>query len=179
VPEPTGTKIKLKLPEVPRITLKIGPKGSPAGSPAPQVNGANGAAVNGAGRRNPFGGSTSVAATSPSLDQLEKARSMSSSVASPTTSNAGPVKSEEVARNSPALTAGQGFGAPSQAFSTPGLNESGMPPPSAPGNSNNYTPSGYAQSFNHQSQYHAPNPAFESKWRQPGKGQFRDSNLLT
>lgn len=173
VSEPAGTKIKLRVPEVPRITLKIGPKGSPAGSPAPQVNGA---AANGAGRKNPFGGSTSVAAPIPSLDQLEKARSMSGSVASPTTSNTAPVKSEEIARNSPALSAGQGSATTNQAVSTTGLNGSGMLPPLAPGNSQNYTPGGFAQSFNHQSQYHAPNPAFESKWRQPGKSKFHKSD---
>jgi hypothetical protein len=177
VPEPTGPKIKLKMPEfASRITIKIGPKGSPAGSPAPQTNGStsNGASVNGASRRNPFGGSYSSATPIPSLDQLEWARSMSGSVPSPTPSNAAPIKNEDASRNSPAVSTGQGpqHRASSLSVSTPGLNGSGMPPPSTPGLPHGYTPSGFAQSFNHQSQYHAPNPAFESKWRQPGKSKL-------
>lgn len=171
VPDPAGTKIKLKLPDAAsRITLKLGgTRGSPAGSPAPQANGSNsnGVPVNGAGRRNPFGGSYSSATPIPSLDQLERARSMSGSVDSPTTSNAVPVKNEET-RNSPAIPPGQNNRSMSVALSTPGLNGNGMPPPSTPGLSNNYTQSGFAQSFSHQPQY-TPNPAFESKWRQPGK----------
>jgi hypothetical protein len=94
---------------------------------------------------------------------------MSGSVDSPTTSVAAPAKSEE-ARNSPAILPGQNNRSTSVAVSTPGINGNGMPPPSTPGLPNNYTQSGFAQSFNHQPQY-APNPAFESKWRQPGKSK--------
>jgi hypothetical protein len=99
---------------------------------------------------------------------------MSGSVPSPTPSNAAPVKNEDVNRNSPALPAGQIQRTPSQVGSTPGINGNGMPPPNTPGLSQNYTSGGYAQSFNHQSQYYAPvpNPAFESKWRQPGKSKL-------
>lgn len=178
VPESAGPKIKLKMPEAPsRITLKIGPKASPVGSPAPQTNGVNGntAPVNGTSRRNPFGGSYSSATPVPTLDQLDRARSMSGSVPSPTPSNAAPVKNEDVNRNSPALPAGQtSYRAPSQAVSTPSVNGNGMPPPSTPGIPQNYTSGGYAQSFNHQSNYHVPtpNPASESKFRQPGKSEY-------
>ena len=178
MPEPAGPKIKLKMPEpAPKITLKFpGGKASPAESPAPQTNGMNGnaAAANGSSRRNPFGGSYSSSTPVPSLDQLERARSMSGSAASPTPSNSAPVKNEDGARNSPAIPSGyNNYGGPSQAVSTPGLNGSVMPPPSTPGlpNQNLYVNGGYAQSFNHHSQYQAPNPTFESKWRQPGKSK--------
>jgi len=174
VPEPAGPKIKLKMPEpTPRIHLKLGAKASPAGSPAPQpvIPNGSGVPINGAARRNPFGGSQTLATPVPNLDHLERARSMSGSVASPTPSNAAPVKNEEGAKDSPALSAGLNQRATSQTVSTPGLNEIGMPPPSTPGLPQSYASGGYAQSFNHQSHYHAPNPAFESKWRQPGKSK--------
>lgn len=177
IPEPAGTKIKLKVsnPDAgPRITLKFpaGGKASPRDSPAPQTNGAgnHGVPMNGTARRNPFGGSHSSATPVPSLDQLERARSMSGSVASPTPSSAAPVKNED-ARNSPAIVAGFNHRAPSQAVSTPGLNGNGMPPPSTPGLPNQYSQGGYAQSFNHSTQYHPPNLGFDSKWRQPGKSK--------
>lgn len=180
VPEPAGPKIKLKMPEpAPKILLKFGGgggKASPAESPAPQTNGSNGsdAPVNGTVRRNPFGGSSSTPV--PILDQLDRARSMSGSagaVPSPTPSNAALVKNEEGARNSPAIAAAYGYRGSSQAVSTPGLNGNGMPPPSTPGlpQQNQYSQGGYAQSFNHQAQYQPPNPSYESKWRQPGKGK--------
>jgi len=44
-----------------------------------------------------------------------------------------------------------------------------MGPPLTPGLSQGYTQSGFAQSFNHQPHYQAPDPSFETKWRQPGK----------
>jgi hypothetical protein len=158
----------------PKITLKFGGQGkaSPAESPAPQTNGSNGsdAPVNGTGRRNPFGGSSSTPV--PTLDQLERARSMSDSVASPTTSNAALVKNEEGGRISPVIAPGYGYRGNSQGASTPGLNGSGMPPPSTAGlpPQNQYSQGGYTQSFNHQAPYQQPNPSYESKWRQPGKG---------
>ncbi|KAH8679818.1 Bromodomain-containing protein-like protein [Tricladium varicosporioides] len=173
VQEPPVPKIKLKMPEpAPKITLKLGSRPSPVESPAPQTNGSNGTAVN--GRRNPFGSSQTAAAL-PSLDQLERARSASGSIASPTTSNAGAVKNEDGARNSPAVVpqAQNNYRAPSQTVSTPGPATSGMLPPTTPGlpNNNMYSAGGYAQSFPHphQPQFHVQNPAFESKWRQPGK----------
>jgi len=184
-PEPAGPKIKLKMPEAgPKITLKFGggkasPADSPAPQPAPQTNGSNGAAPNGLGRRNPFGGSQSSATPVPSLDQLERARSMSGSVPSPTPSNSAPVKNEDGARNSPAIPAGyNSYRGGSQVVSTPGLAGSGMPPPSTPGLQNLFSQGGYAQSFNHQPQYQPPNPSFDSKWRQPGKSKTSFPILL-
>ncbi|KAL3422143.1 hypothetical protein PVAG01_06299 [Phlyctema vagabunda] len=175
VPDPIVPKIKLKLPQAaepaPKITLKLGGKSSPVPSPAPQVNGSNGATL--AARRNPFGNSAVTATPLPSLDQLERARSKSGSAASPTPSNPTKVKNEEGARNSPAIlpSASQtlsGTRTPSQSVSTPPV--TGMPPPTAASNlQNSYTASGYAQSFNH-SQYAAPVPPFESKFRPVGKG---------
>ncbi|KAF4634844.1 hypothetical protein G7Y89_g3266 [Cudoniella acicularis] len=175
VQEPTP-KIHLKVnnnSEQKKITLKFGNRGSPAESPAPQVNGSSGTPANGT-RRNPFGGSNTSIAPVPSLDQLERARSASGSAPSPTTSNSAVVKNEE-ARNSPAVPAPiqSNYRGTSQTVSTPGLPTSGMLPPSTPGisNHNMYTAGGYAQSFPHphQPQFHVQNPAFESKWRQPGK----------
>ena len=171
--EPAGTKIKLKLPEAtPKITLKFGGgKASPAESPAPQtappvapqINGVNGFA-NGLTRRNPFNGSQSSSTPGPSLDQLERARSASGSAPSPALSNSGPMINDDVARNSPGITALNNYG-------TQGAPTPGMPPPLTPGLPNVYTPSGYAQSFNHHVQYSSPNPSFDSKWRQPGKSK--------
>lgn len=159
-----------------RITLKLsGQKGSPTPTPVVQPNNSNGNGpqANGTGRRNPFGGSASVATGVPSLDQLERARSMSGSVASPTVSSAGAVKHEDGRRNSPALAPNTNYRASSQAVSTPGLNSAGMLPPSTPGLGQTHSqPGGFAQSFNQQPQYPIPNPAFESKWRQPGKGKL-------
>lgn len=186
VPGPPGPKkIMLKIggnkapqpqpPQNPRITLKLaGQKGSPAPSPVVQSSGASGAngnghPANGTGRRNPFGGSVSAAVGVPNLDQLERARSMSDSVASPTISSATAVKNEDGRRNSPAVAPNPNYRASSQAVSTPGVT-AGMPPPSTPGVTQSYSQSGgFAQSFNHQLQYPVSNPAFESKWRQPGK----------
>jgi len=185
VPGPPGTKkIMLKIggnkgsqpqpPQNPRITLKLpGQKGSPAPSPAVQLNGTNGSgpAANGSGRRNPFGGQVSASTGAPSLDQLERARSMSGSVASPTIPTATAVKNEDGRRASPALVPTTSHPASSQ-VSTPGLNAAGMLPPLTPGATQSYSQSGgFAQSFNHQPQYPVPNPSFESKWRQPGKGK--------
>lgn len=189
VPDPALPKIKLKLgsasaPEpapAPKITLKMGGKASPADTPAPQLNGTNGNATI-AARRNPFGSASSAAVPTPSLDHLDRARSMSGSAASPTPSTSAVVKNEDGARASPAipLSAGHsqsGFRASSQTVSTPNI--TGMPPPSSttPGLHNTYSSSGYAQSFNHQSQYKAQNPAFESKWRQAGKGRRSFRNI--
>ena len=166
------------MPEsAPKILLKFGGgggggKASPADSPAPLTNGSNSSdvPVNGTIRRNPFGGSSSTPV--PVLDQLERARSISGSVPSPTPSNAALVKSEEGARNSPAIAPGYGYRISSQVASAPGLNGNGMPPPSTPGlpQQNQYPQGGYAQSFNHQAQYQSPTPSYESKWRQAGQG---------
>jgi hypothetical protein len=169
----------------PKITLKFGgsrasPADSPAPQSAPQTNGSNGVALNGLSRRNPFGGSHSAATPIPNLDQLERARSMSGSVPSPTPSNSGLVKNEDGARNSPALVPGyNGYRGGSQAASTPGLSGNGMPPPSTPGLQNIFSQGGgYAQSFNHQPQFQPPNPSFDSKWRQPGKSKQSLKTIL-
>ena len=187
VPGPAGAKkIMLKIggnkapqpqpPQNPRITLKLpGQKGSPVPSPAVPLNVANGngTAANGTSRRNPFGGSATTTPGVPTLDQLDRTRSMSGSVASPTIASAATVKHEDGPRHSPALVSNPNYRAPSQTVSTPGPNTVGMPPPSTPGlGQGNSQSGGFAQSFNHQPQYPVLNPAFESKWRQPGKGKF-------
>ncbi|CZT46934.1 related to member of RSC complex [Rhynchosporium secalis] len=174
-------KLQIKQPQaaVPnaaqqKFTLKFPGRPTPAAaSPTPtplaaiRANGSTGFAVsNGAGPRNPFASVTPA----PSLEQLERARSASGSVPSPTGSNPALVKNEEASRNSPAVLAPfDNLRASSQSVSSPGLATNGMLPPTTPGVSNAYNTGGFAQSFNHQAQYNPPNPSFDSKWRQPGK----------
>ncbi|KAB8305050.1 hypothetical protein EYC80_004353 [Monilinia laxa] len=108
VPEPVTPKIKLNVKAsepTPKITLRVGvgSGGRAADSPAPLTSGSNGTATsgtssNGEPRRNPFGGSHSTATPAPNLGQLERARSMSNSAASPSPSAAVPVKSEDALR---------------------------------------------------------------------------------
>ncbi|KAG4034756.1 hypothetical protein MFRU_002g01080 [Monilinia fructicola] len=174
-PEPVTPKIKLNVKgsePTPKITLRVGvgSGGRAADSPAPLTSGSNGTATsgtssNGEARRNPFGGSHSTATPAPNLGQLERARSMSNSAASPSPSAAVPVKSEDALRKSPTAS-GQTAQRPlGQAVSTP--TSSTMLPPHTPSaaNNNTYNQGGYAQSFNHQ----PANLGLESKFRAPGK----------
>ncbi|KAI1103574.1 Bromodomain-containing protein [Jackrogersella minutella] len=139
VPEPPQPKIKLKMPtssEPPahpkKITIHVGGKTSATGSPAPvtgqsgegEATGSNGTPVG----RNPFGGST---ATSVSLSQLEKARSLSASVGPPSPSAAGLTKSEDVVRPPPAFTTPQPFTPPVMPPSNVAPNGA-VPPPLPP-----------------------------------------------
>lgn len=176
-PEPVTPKIKLNVKgsePTPKITLRVGvgSGGRAADSPAPLTSGSNGTATsgtssNGEARRNPFGGSHSTATPAPNLGQLERARSMSNSAASPSPSAAVPVKSEDALRKSPTAS-GQTAQRPlGQAVSTP--TSSTMLPPHTPSaaNNNTYNQGGYAQSFNHQ----PANLGLESKFRAPGKGE--------
>ena len=168
VPEAVVPKIKLKLAEAPKITLKFpGGKASPAESPAPPANGSgdNNTGINGSSRRNPFSNSRASATPMPNLDQPD---STSASTASPTPSNPAPVKKEESARDSPAVSSLNGVRGISQVVSTPGATSSTMAPPTTPGlpNSNTYTAGGFVQSFPHNT-----NSSFESKLRQPGQGK--------
>ncbi|RFU28365.1 hypothetical protein B7463_g7962, partial [Scytalidium lignicola] len=145
-------------------------KASPAGSPAPQQNGVNGTGVpvNGVSRKVALTGSNSG---TPSLDHLERTRSMSGSVASPTPSQSTAVKREEGIGNSPAPPPVQNTQASSTQEGHNGIQAGiGMPPPTSGVSSQSPFPqSGYAHSFNHTPVYHPPNPSYESKWRQPGK----------
>lgn len=189
MPDPIAPKIKLKLAEPPapapshKLTFKIASKASPAVTPAvtpaPPTNGASksNAAANGTSRRNPFSVAQPSSAPIP-LEQLERAKSVSGSVASPSPSLApAPVKNEEVARNSPALVAPNGVRSASQASATPvAAGSVVMAPPSTPALSavNTYSSAGYAQSFApQQPQYQQPSPIYESKWRQPGQSKSK------
>ncbi|CAL3972432.1 hypothetical protein PZA11_004449 [Diplocarpon coronariae] len=148
----------------------------PVQSSAPQLTGqADGLlrtpSTNGVPSRNPFASAVSA----PNIEQLERAKSAQGSVVSPTPSNSAHVKNEEAARNSPvALTPNNNLRGPSQNVSTLGLTN-GMLAPTVPAQPNTLSFGGYAQSFSHhtqshsQSQFHAPNPSFDSRWRQPGK----------
>jgi hypothetical protein len=169
----------------PRITLRMGGKPSPADSPVPtpDPNGSTSSDQNGgaAPRRNPFGSSKSANAV-PSLEQLDKARSFSGSIASPSPSAAGLVKNEDGAKNSPSLplavpsynqTSTNGISRPTSSAQTNGT--SMLPPTSTtPGFPAGLNPSssGLGQPYTSQPVYHAPNPSFESKWRQPGKSEL-------
>ncbi|KAH7391420.1 Bromodomain-containing protein-like protein [Cadophora sp. MPI-SDFR-AT-0126] len=158
--------LKIKQPPQPKFTLKFPGRPTPVDSPTPpaavRANGSAGLAT--ANGRNPFASATPA----PSLVPLERARSASGSVPSPTPSSVALVKNEEAGRNSPAVQAPfNNLRGSSQAVSSPGGAVNGMLPPTTPGNT--YNAGGYAQSFNHQAQYNPPNPSFDSKWRQPGK----------
>lgn len=173
VPEPVIPKIKInvKAPEpTPKITLRVGVARA-ADSPAPLTSGSNGtvastASSNSETRRNPFGGSHSVATPAPRLDQLERARSMSNSAASPTLSKSVLVKGEEASRDSPTPI----LRPINQTGSTPTPAPSDMLPPNTPNasNQNSYNQGGYAQSFNHQ----PANLGLDSKFRAPGKSEY-------
>ncbi|PBP21026.1 Bromodomain-containing protein [Diplocarpon rosae] len=149
----------------------------PAQSPTPQlIEPADGLVrtppANGVSSRNPF----ASAVSSPNIEQLERAKSASVSVASPTPSNSALFKNEEVVRNSPAsLVPYNNLRGPSQAITTPGMLTNSMLASTAPAQTNILNSAGYAQSFNHQaqsqsqSQFAASSLSFDSKWRQPGK----------
>ncbi|KAI0804387.1 hypothetical protein GGR55DRAFT_698736 [Xylaria sp. FL0064] len=111
VPEPPQPKIKLKVPqqapETPghpkKITIHVGGKSSATGSPAPATaqSGESEATRNGTPvNRNPFGGASS-AGTSVSLNQLDKARSMSASIGPPSPSVIGVTKTEDAVQSTP------------------------------------------------------------------------------
>lgn len=115
-----------------KITIHVGGKTSVAGSPAPATG------QSGEGEfprnstpagRNPFGGST---ATSVSLSQLEKARSMSTSAGPPSPRAAVLTKAEDVVRPSPAFNNHQQFAPPVMPPSTPAPNTAAVIPPPLP-----------------------------------------------
>ncbi|KAI5917306.1 Bromodomain-containing protein [Camillea tinctor] len=110
VPEPPQPKIKLKVPqnaETPghpkKITIHVGGKASATGSPAPATGQSGEGEITRHGTplgRNPFGGPASTAV---SLNQLDKARSMSASAGPPSPSPLSMAKVEDTARQSPAI----------------------------------------------------------------------------
>lgn len=187
VPEPTQPKLKLKMSSIaeptPKITLRMGGRPSPADSPASPaaLNGRANSPQNGMSlRRNPFGSLQKSSNTVPSLDQLERARSFSGSVASPTPSASAVIKNEEGSKHSPSI--------PPAAMSlnqssTNGLNRSAsslhlngttmLPPTSTTPISatSNFASAMTGPSYNPVPAYHTPNSSFESKWRQPGKSE--------
>lgn len=192
VSEPTQPKLKLKMSvpaePTPKITFRMGDKASPADSPAPPgiVNGGSNPDQNGTvPRRNPFGSSQRLANNIPGLDQLDQARSLSGSVSSPTPSTSAVVKNEEGPKISPSLpptttnynqSTNAGMTRSSSGLPTNG--SSMLPPTNAtPGfaTSSNIT-STVLGSYSSQPLYQATNPNYESKWRQPGKGEWE---LLT
>jgi hypothetical protein len=167
----------------PKITLRMGGKGSPADSPA-STTGLNGSADsprNGmAPRRNPFSGSQTSSVVVPSLGQLDRARSMSGSVTSPTPSASTLVKNEDGPKPSPPTSS-----------AVPNINHSGLhsssshvngthmlPPsgtiPNVLNQNSSYNITGHGQASNIFPTFHTPNPSFESKWRQSGKGKLLD-----
>jgi hypothetical protein len=168
-----------------------------AGSPAVQSNGSIGAAdgtlrqtgengqvpltSNGiSGLRNPFvshSGSTPVAY----LAHMSKERtgSFSGSAASPTPST-GAMKTEDRTRHSPSAGAVSPRRTGSQGTPQPmySSNSATMPPPSnttPKGSTDLYHPQGtpaFVPNSSHIPHHHPPAHPFDSKWRQPGKGEF-------
>lgn len=171
IPEPT-----------PKITLRMGGRPSPAESPAPAtLNGRGNSPQNGVGlRRNPFGNSQkSSTAAIPSLEQLERARSFSGSVASPSPSTSALIKNEEGSKLSPSLPPAaislnqNNSNGLNRSASSLHLNGNSMLPPTstAPVSTTaNFASAMPGAIYNPVPAYHNQNSSFESKWRQPGKG---------
>lgn len=181
VPEPPQPKLKLKVsaPEpAPKIMLRMGVKESPAETPiqtpSPIISSTNvpqsGITVRGTALA---GASTGT----PSLVHIDRGRSISRSVASPTLSVSAPVKSE--GRPSPSILPSATVQTTSvQNGTTIQVNGSVMPSPAriSPGvptngallNGISTAGHGYGQP----SPYHVPpTPSLDSKWRPPGKGK--------
>jgi hypothetical protein len=167
----------------PKITLRMGGRPSPADSPAPPaaVNGRSNSPQNGVGlRRNPFGSSQKTStATVPSLEQLERARSFSGSVASPSPSTSALIKNEEGSKHSPSLPPAamnlnqSNTNGLNRSVAGPHLNGNTMLPPTSTtpvSATTNFASAMPGPTYNPIPAYHNPNPSFESKWRQPGKG---------
>ncbi|KFY03259.1 hypothetical protein V490_00238 [Pseudogymnoascus sp. VKM F-3557] len=170
VQEPPQQKLTLKVsaPEAgPKIMLRMGAKGSPAESPRetpnPNIN------VNGASSREAVPGS--LARPASAVGRIDRGRSISGSVNSPTLSVAAPVKSED--RPSPSMqpsSVGQMAGA--QGLQ---LNGVSMAPPTGLGPAvaaNGHHLNGAVPGYGHMqpSPYQPPPvPTFDSKWRLPGK----------
>lgn len=200
VAEPPQPKVKLRMsarsPESnPKITLRFGQKvGGTAGvsidSEALKRQqdlvkaGANGQAApvgDGtprSGAPNPLGGSPAASTSNriPPLHTLSQDRTRSTSVERPTSSTDG-VKSEVPPGQSPALAAVQlnrDLNRSSESTHTPNPAISMMPPPPSitPRLASNspHPPAGVINSHSWNS--HPLAVSFESKWRQPGKGEY-------
>jgi len=149
-------------------------------SPAPSAaaNGASSAeqSNNSVGlRRNPFGGlQNSSNAAVMTLSQLDRARSASDSVASPSPSTPA-IKNEDVPKQTPAIaptTTSSNYTSHlnHQQSSAPHTNGAGMAVQLGNTHSSNLTlPNGIHST---QPAYQTPNTSFESKWRQAGKGEY-------
>lgn len=187
-------------PTQPKITLRVGgQKSSPALTPSNSARvtvdnealqrqkdlvkaGANGQGTSTAddvpprpGSRNPFGASQSGSGSTPvpTLAHPSLDMNRSGSAASPSPSAIG-VKSEVQLGQSPALGAVQvrrSSNGSNEAIQSPHLAASTMPPPSS---LTPHLPSGsphpQTQSHANYTAHHATTNAFDSKWRQPGKG---------
>ncbi|KAI9880143.1 MAG: hypothetical protein M1830_005172 [Pleopsidium flavum] len=187
-------------PMQPKITLRVGgQKSSPALTPNTSAGltvdnealqrqkdlvkaGANGqgtstaeVASSRAGSRNPFGAIQSGSASTPvpSLGHPSLDINRSSSAASPSPSAIG-VKSEVQLGQSPALGAVQArrsSNGSNEAPQTPHLAASAMPPPpSVTPHPPSGSPHPQGQSHTSYTAHHATTNAFDSRWRQPGKG---------
>ncbi|KPM37155.1 hypothetical protein AK830_g9405 [Neonectria ditissima] len=106
VPEPTQAKIRLKVgqgaestPSTKKITIHVGGRGDSADSPAPQTIQSSDGSTNG----QPVNGIHSAISVQPSLPQLDKARSVSASVPSPSPSTIVTLKAEDGSAVSPVV----------------------------------------------------------------------------
>ncbi|KAK7404129.1 hypothetical protein QQX98_010087 [Neonectria punicea] len=108
VQEPTQAKIKLKVgqgaestPSAKKITIHVGGRGDSTNSPAPQATQPVDRPTNG----QPVNGTHTAAPAQPSLPQLDKARSVSASVPSPSPSAQVTLNVEDGAAASPVVVA--------------------------------------------------------------------------
>jgi hypothetical protein len=182
IAEPAVHKLKLKVTgaaePTPKITLRLGQRASPVPSPAaaPGLNAPISSPNGTVSRRNPFAGTQTFSTAVTNLGQLDMARSLSGSVASPTPSMSAVVKKEDGAKPSPSIpppAANYNQGGQNGLSGTINSNTRPMLPPNGTGSNYGqyYGAAGQAQPYGQQAQQ-APNPAFESKWRAPGKGRI-------
>jgi len=177
VQEPTQPKIKIRMGQESavagpkKITIHVAnnnARGSSAESPAPQTAGSasSDGAPNGGGSRatrTQFGG---VSAAVPiGLAQLDKARSMSGSAASPSPSIG--MKREDAPRSSPAVLPRPGIAPPVAALP----NQSNAPVPMYNGNA---YPGAAPVVNGHPPASVAPSALYDNKFRPPGRGKRLD-----
>lgn len=169
VSEPPQPKIKLKTAAAaepsPKITLRVGANRSEAiSTPQTSTHSSTTAPIESpstATRRNPFGASQTLSTPAAIPD---RGRSTSDSVASPVQSSTAAVKNEDF--KSPAPGHPVSSGSQQLQYGTsmlpPGTITPGMTNGNTYQNGQSQVPA-YVQ---------APNPGFESKWRQPGKSKL-------
>lgn len=180
VPEPELPQPKLKLkvtaPEptpTPKIMFRMGTKESSTESPAQTPRQAPGTPADTASNGNAARGvaSTGQPSAPPSVAHLERGRSVSGPLDSPSVPQPAPASVKHEDRRSPSAvpsTAGQTPTAPHSGNAQ--TNESSMPPPTG------VTPTGVTNgtlplAVTHGQVQPSSIPSLDAKWRPPGKGE--------